>query len=504
MIGTQIGGYRVVDELGEGALGEVVVGRHDLLQREVVIELVRPRAAADRDQVRRGLDVARAANRLHHAGIVKVHDVGFLPTGHAFVATERLRGPTLAARLEAGPLTVAQATALARQLASAIGAAHDAGIVHGDLAPERMVLVADPGAPDPILAGGERIKIAGFGLATLARGAAGEPDRAGDRHRLRGIVQAALGAPIPAAIDAILTGHDGAAAPGVPDDDRRAASAAPRRGRAALSIAVVGALGVGLAGLIVASTLGGGDTAEGPAPEPQPAGEAPAPTPPAIADEPATRVDLFVTPSEGAGWSLDDVRQDIALPARLSGLAPGRYRLTIHAPAGYLDAHTVIALEPGEHERVDLVLIEADDASSAPRPAIDEPAPPKRTAAGGACLDEIECLLADDPPACCERYQTRSRRPRPRPDVPESLTAAMVKEVMSGLRPAIRRCGDDAPDARGTVGVKVRVAPTGAVAAVTVTQTPDDELGRCVAGVVRPAVFPRTAGGATFNYPIRF
>lgn len=72
MIGTQIGGYRVVEKLAEGGMGEVFIARHELMQRDAVIKVLLPAMSAHQEMVGRFLNEARAVNQIHHAGIVEV------------------------------------------------------------------------------------------------------------------------------------------------------------------------------------------------------------------------------------------------------------------------------------------------------------------------------------------------------------------------------------------------------------------------------------------------
>jgi serine/threonine-protein kinase len=107
---------------------------------------------------------ARALSLLDHPGIVKVFDVGRVD-GRVCIVMERLVGEPLADRLARERLGEERVVLFARQLASALEAAHAVGIVHRDLKPENVFLVPDPDVP-----GGERVKIIDFGIAKHAKG----------------------------------------------------------------------------------------------------------------------------------------------------------------------------------------------------------------------------------------------------------------------------------------------------------------------------------------------
>jgi outer membrane biosynthesis protein TonB len=113
-------------------------------------------------------------------------------------------------------------------------------------------------------------------------------------------------------------------------------------------------------------------------------------------------------------------------------------------------------------------------------------------------MDEVGCLLADRPPACCAMYGNRHVVPEP-----TSLTAAQVRDAVVRLRSRIVRCAEES-DKHGTVRAQVKVAPDGKVASVTIRDAPDDALAQCVAAIMRSARFPSTDRGGSFLYPFVF
>jgi serine/threonine-protein kinase len=123
--------------------------------------------SAKKEMVKRFFNEARAATSIHHPGIVEVFDMGF-DDGRAFIVMEKLRGESLTSRLKKRRLTLSEAVTITRQLAGALGAAHERGIVHRDLKPDNLFLVPDPEVP-----GGERVKVLDFGIAKLGEDKSG-------------------------------------------------------------------------------------------------------------------------------------------------------------------------------------------------------------------------------------------------------------------------------------------------------------------------------------------
>ena len=137
--GARLGAYEIVGFLGAGGMGEVYRARDTRLERTVAIKIL-PEALAADPQFRERFDrEARTVSQLDHPHICAVYDVGE-DAGTAYLVMQYLEGETLAARLERGALPVAQALALAIQIAGALDAAHRAGIVHRDLKPGNIML----------------------------------------------------------------------------------------------------------------------------------------------------------------------------------------------------------------------------------------------------------------------------------------------------------------------------------------------------------------------------
>ena len=152
----RLGPYEIVGLLGRGGMGEVYRARDPRLGREVAIKVL-PHEIADRKNLRRFEQEARAAGALNHPSVLAVHDVG-THDGVPYVVSELIEGHTLRARLDGGPLPEGKATELAQQIARGLAAAHDKGIVHRDLKPQNILVTEDG-----------RAKILDFGLAKLTR-----------------------------------------------------------------------------------------------------------------------------------------------------------------------------------------------------------------------------------------------------------------------------------------------------------------------------------------------
>jgi len=167
-VGTQVGPYRIVGELGRGGMGMVYRAAHLLLKRPAAIKVLRPELGSCANARTRFLAEACAMAANRHPGIVEVYDYGYTESGHAFIAMELLEGQTLGARLaERGRLGLFETMVLARRIAAPLAAAHERGVVHRDLKPENVFLVRDHdgGAVD-------QVKLLDFGVAKLEGAAA--------------------------------------------------------------------------------------------------------------------------------------------------------------------------------------------------------------------------------------------------------------------------------------------------------------------------------------------
>jgi serine/threonine protein kinase len=136
-------------------MGRVYRARDTQLVRTVAVKVLPPAFATDTDSVQRFEQEARATAALNHPGVVALCDVG-VQDGQPYLVSELLEGTTLRGRLDTERLPVRQAVDFATQIADALAAAHDKGIVHRDLTPENVFITSQ-----------DRIKILDFGLAKL-------------------------------------------------------------------------------------------------------------------------------------------------------------------------------------------------------------------------------------------------------------------------------------------------------------------------------------------------
>ena len=163
MLGQRIRNYRIVREVGRGGMAVVYEATREDIGSRAALKILRPEYAANQEIAARFLNEARAANRIEHAGIVRIFDYGREPDGTIFLAMEFLEGETLYKRLKRQKqLSSADTIRLGRQIAAALAAAHQKGVIHRDLKPENILIVPEPEAP-----GGERVKVLDFGLAKL-------------------------------------------------------------------------------------------------------------------------------------------------------------------------------------------------------------------------------------------------------------------------------------------------------------------------------------------------
>ncbi|HLA85488.1 MAG TPA: serine/threonine-protein kinase, partial [Thermoguttaceae bacterium] len=134
--------YDIIEEVGRGGMGIVYKARQASLDRTVAVKMILGSHVESPEHLRRFQAEARAAARLRHPNIVQIHEVGQLQGRHFFVM-DLIDGVSLAQRLTAGPLDVAEAVWIMAATARAIGAMHRHGIVHRDLKPSNILLDAD-------------------------------------------------------------------------------------------------------------------------------------------------------------------------------------------------------------------------------------------------------------------------------------------------------------------------------------------------------------------------
>src|SRR5690349_15274410 len=151
--GEALGAYVLEAEIGSGGMGVVYRARDARLGRAVALKVL-PRTT-DEERLARFEREARILAALSHPNIAGIHTLEEAD-GARFLTMELVKGTTLAALLEKGPLPLAEALDVCRQVALALEAAHDAGIVHRDLKPGNVMV-----APDG------QVKVLDFGLARI-------------------------------------------------------------------------------------------------------------------------------------------------------------------------------------------------------------------------------------------------------------------------------------------------------------------------------------------------
>src|SRR5438445_1713337 len=154
--GTKLGRYEIRAKIGEGGMGEVYLAQDTKLDRKVALKILPADVAAHPDRMRRFVQEAKAASALNHPNIITIYEIDETDSGH-FIATEFIDGETLGARELRAPLKLGESLDIATKIASALAAAHAAGIVHRDIKPENVMLRHDG-----------IVKVLDFGLAKLS------------------------------------------------------------------------------------------------------------------------------------------------------------------------------------------------------------------------------------------------------------------------------------------------------------------------------------------------
>jgi serine/threonine-protein kinase len=153
--GEQIGRYKIRSAIGKGGMGEVFLAEDAELERLIALKILPQDLANDTERMRRFVQEAKSASALNHPNIITIHEIGKTDNTH-FIATEYIEGETLHSRLRSERMNLKNVLDVAIQVASALDAAHRAGIVHRDIKPENVMI-----RPDGV------VKILDFGIAKL-------------------------------------------------------------------------------------------------------------------------------------------------------------------------------------------------------------------------------------------------------------------------------------------------------------------------------------------------
>src|SRR5213082_3448547 len=156
LVGRTIGHYKILKRIGTGGMGEVYLATDITAGRKAALKLLPMRFTGDAERLKRFQQEARAVVALNHPNILTVYEIGEDHSTH-YIASELIEGETLRQRLTRGRMELSEAVDVAIQVASALAAAHEAGIVHRDIKPENIML-----RPDGY------VKVLDFGIAKLA------------------------------------------------------------------------------------------------------------------------------------------------------------------------------------------------------------------------------------------------------------------------------------------------------------------------------------------------
>jgi len=156
-VGQRLGHYEITGFLGEGGMGTVYLARDTKLGRKVALKLLPSYFTSDSDRLRRFEQEACAASALNHPNILTIYEIGETDGTH-FIATEFIGGETLTEGIASASMKIGEVLNVAEQVASALAAAHEAGIIHRDIKPENIMVRRDG-----------IVKVLDFGVAKLLK-----------------------------------------------------------------------------------------------------------------------------------------------------------------------------------------------------------------------------------------------------------------------------------------------------------------------------------------------
>jgi serine/threonine protein kinase len=157
MTGKTILHYKILEKIGAGAMGVVYKARDLKLNRLVALKFLSPEVAEDSEALERFINEAQTASALDHANICTIHEINETEDGQMFLCMAYYDGETLKEKIKDGPMELEEAIDIARQIATGLQRAHQAGIIHRDIKPGNIIITQ----------WGE-VKILDFGIARLA------------------------------------------------------------------------------------------------------------------------------------------------------------------------------------------------------------------------------------------------------------------------------------------------------------------------------------------------
>jgi serine/threonine protein kinase len=158
MIGRTLGNFQCTTLLGKGGMGEVYREKDQKLGRDVAIKVLPEEFAEDVERVARFQREAKLLASLNHPNIAAIHGLEESDGTH-FLVLELIEGDTLADRIKGGPIPVEESLKLGLQIAEALEAAHEKGVIHRDLKPANLKVTQDG-----------KVKVLDFGLAKAFAG----------------------------------------------------------------------------------------------------------------------------------------------------------------------------------------------------------------------------------------------------------------------------------------------------------------------------------------------
>ena len=186
LVGTTLAErYEIIRRIGEGGMGAVYEARHSIIGKRVAIKVLLEKFLENEEFIARLLQEARLASSIGHQNIVDVTDFGTTRDGRAFVVMEFLEGEPLSELImRDAPLPVERSLVIVKQVSSALGAAHNKGIVHRDVKPENVYLVRRGDL--------DFVKVVDFGVSKAVR----TQDEAGSEWQRLTRTGAVLGTPL--------------------------------------------------------------------------------------------------------------------------------------------------------------------------------------------------------------------------------------------------------------------------------------------------------------------